>query len=34
MAAVKSAASGVPASGLTTVSVVNNLPIGISGIPF
>ncbi|CAK7335061.1 unnamed protein product [Dovyalis caffra] len=29
-AAVKSAASSVPASGLTTVSVVNNLPIGIS----
>uniref|UniRef100_A0A6M2EM25 Translation initiation factor eIF2B subunit delta n=1 Tax=Populus davidiana TaxID=266767 RepID=A0A6M2EM25_9ROSI len=30
IAAVKSAASSVPASGLTTVSVVNNLPIGIS----
>ncbi|XP_011012663.1 PREDICTED: translation initiation factor eIF-2B subunit delta-like [Populus euphratica] len=30
IAAVKSAASSVPASGLTTVSVVNNLPMGIS----
>ncbi|KAJ6738764.1 TRANSLATION INITIATION FACTOR EIF-2B [Salix koriyanagi] len=30
IAALKSAASSVPASGLTTVSVVNNFPIGIS----
>lgn len=34
IAAAKLAASSVPASGLTTVSVVNNLPAGISGNNF